>query len=101
VRKLTHNIGNSLTKACHEFIGRKLNKFQQLSNWKSRPLSSDQILYAALDAHCLIAIYAALIQDHHHHHTDIFSKVAKVDIENAEKLKELLEAYKGKNAKLL
>jgi len=37
-------------------LGKEIDKNQQLSNWKRRPLREDQLRYAALDAHCLIGI---------------------------------------------
>ena len=36
--------------------GKSLDKSQQLSNWDIRPLSMEQMNYAALDAHVLICM---------------------------------------------
>lgn len=47
------NLSN-LVKKC---LGSKLDKSNQFSNWEKRPLRYDQIIYAALDAYCLIQIY--------------------------------------------
>lgn len=41
-------------------IGKKLDKSNQFSNWENRPLRSEQLTYAALDAYCLIEIYDVL-----------------------------------------
>ena len=35
----------------------------QCSDWEQRPLSEDQIYYAAADTHCLLAIFDALLSD--------------------------------------
>lgn len=43
-----------LTSLC---LGQPLDKNQQFSNWAKRPLTQEQILYAASDAYCLIEIF--------------------------------------------
>ncbi|XP_072908201.1 exonuclease mut-7 homolog isoform X2 [Hemitrygon akajei] len=47
-------------------LGKPLDKTQQLSNWEKRPLSRQQIIYAATDAYCLLDLYDALYQDVEH-----------------------------------
>ncbi|XP_059850424.1 exonuclease mut-7 homolog isoform X2 [Hypanus sabinus] len=47
-------------------LGKPLDKTQQLSNWEKRPLSRQQIIYAATDAYCLLDLYDALYQDLEH-----------------------------------
>ena len=42
-----------------ETLGLPLDKSMRMSNWKRRPLVSAQRVYAALDSHCLVRIYAA------------------------------------------
>ncbi|XP_065363553.1 exonuclease mut-7 homolog [Calliphora vicina] len=49
----------ALTEIC---LGKKLDKSNQCSNWANRPLRHDQIVYAALDAHCLLQIYQVLTE---------------------------------------
>lgn len=49
----SHSLSN-LVKLC---LGKKLDKSNQFSNWQQRPLRSEQISYAALDAFCLFEIY--------------------------------------------
>nr|XP_056716101.1 exonuclease mut-7 homolog [Euleptes europaea] len=44
-------------------LGKPLDKTEQLSNWEKRPLREGQILYAALDAYCLLEIYTKLQND--------------------------------------
>ncbi len=39
------------------FLGKKLSKFEQCSNWENRPLRKAQLHYAAMDAFILIKIY--------------------------------------------
>ena len=39
------------------FLDKKLNKIDQLSNWKKRPLNINQLKYCALDAYILILLY--------------------------------------------
>ena len=41
-------------------LGRTLSKAEQMSNWSTRPLSDGQLEYAALDAHCQIAVLEGL-----------------------------------------
>ena len=39
------------------FLGKKLSKFEQCSNWENRPLRKAQIHYAAMDAFIMVKIY--------------------------------------------
>lgn len=41
-------------------LGMPLDKTYQLSDWERRPLSEDQLTYAALDAYCLLEVYEVL-----------------------------------------
>lgn len=55
--KLRHR---GLSKVCHHYIGKPLDKAEQCSLWARRPLSMDQRAYAALDAWACAAIHAKL-----------------------------------------
>ena len=45
-----------LSALCLEFLGSPLSKRLQTSDWGARPLSHEQLSYAALDAHCLLTL---------------------------------------------
>ncbi|KAI3800232.1 hypothetical protein L1987_35543 [Smallanthus sonchifolius] len=47
----------SLSFICQELLGISLSKELQCSDWSLRPLTQDQMTYAALDALCLIHIF--------------------------------------------
>ncbi|XP_063920032.1 exonuclease mut-7 homolog isoform X2 [Zophobas morio] len=52
--------GPSLGTLVHHCLGRPLDKSDQFSNWEKRPLRNSQLVYAALDAYCLIQVYDIL-----------------------------------------
>lgn len=43
-------VTSSLSRLCEYFLGKSLNKEEQVSNWSFRPLTEGQIEYASLDA---------------------------------------------------
>ncbi|XP_022723217.1 exonuclease mut-7 homolog isoform X2 [Durio zibethinus] len=47
----------SLSAICKEVLGFSLCKELQCSDWSHRPLTEEQIRYAATDAHCLLGIF--------------------------------------------
>ncbi|KAK9122205.1 hypothetical protein Syun_019822 [Stephania yunnanensis] len=47
----------SLAAICGEVLGASLSKELQCSDWSLRPLTEDQKIYAASDAHCLLEIF--------------------------------------------
>ena len=52
--------GKGLSNVSYEVLGKPLDKRFQMSDWQKRPLSEDQMEYAATDAGVLIAIYDAV-----------------------------------------
>jgi prolyl-tRNA editing enzyme YbaK/EbsC (Cys-tRNA(Pro) deacylase) len=53
---------SSLSRFTERFLGRTLNKEEQISDWSVRPLSEEQIEYAALDAAVTPAIVEKLME---------------------------------------
>ena len=47
----------SLKDLCLKFLGKKLCKYEQCSNWENRPLRKRQLHYAALDALVCVSLY--------------------------------------------
>ncbi|KZV17210.1 putative exonuclease mut-7 [Dorcoceras hygrometricum] len=47
----------SLATICEEVLGILLSKELQCSDWSKRPLTEEQKIYAAADAHCLVEIF--------------------------------------------
>jgi 3'-5' exonuclease len=58
---INYDSGMALSTACSHLLGRPLNKTDRLSDWTRRPLTPSQLRYAALDAHCLLALTDALL----------------------------------------
>ncbi|CAN8252181.1 unnamed protein product [Cochlearia groenlandica] len=55
-RKVSKDI-KSLAAICKEVLDISLSKELQCSDWSHRPLTEEQKLYAATDAHCLLQIF--------------------------------------------
>ncbi|KAI1316753.1 Exonuclease mut-7 [Mortierella claussenii] len=56
MQKIPGGLSGMLKKLC----GQQLDKTQRCSHWEQRPLTDEQQLYAAIDAWCLLDIYAVL-----------------------------------------
>jgi prolyl-tRNA editing enzyme YbaK/EbsC (Cys-tRNA(Pro) deacylase) len=50
-----------LSAVCAQHLGVSLSKAQQCSHWQQRPLSAEQLEYAALDAFVLLPLLAAML----------------------------------------
>jgi ribonuclease D len=59
-RRPTAPEGHSLAAVVERELGVWLDKTQQTSDWRRRPLTEEQVRYAALDAEVLLDVYAAL-----------------------------------------
>ena len=46
-----------LTHIVRQALGQPLDKSMRLTNWARRPLVHPQLVYAALDAHCLVRVF--------------------------------------------
>lgn len=55
--------GHSLAIVCERELGLQLDKSAQTSDWGRRPLSKEQLRYAALDAEILLALHDRLVKD--------------------------------------
>ena len=72
------------------FLGKPLNKSQQLSDWNSRPLSDQQLEYAALDAHCMLNVASKICRD-----ADSWNEAQKLVLRNLDSNSyEFLEAMR-------
>lgn len=52
--------GNGLSALVVDYLGQPLDKSCQITDWERRPLTSEQVVYAALDAVCLVLLYRTL-----------------------------------------
>ncbi|GAA0186428.1 hypothetical protein LIER_33716 [Lithospermum erythrorhizon] len=51
----------SLATICKEVLGISLSKELQCSDWSQRPLTVEQLTYAAKDAYCLLEIFSVFV----------------------------------------
>jgi len=56
-QSLFPNGRHGLSSLVYEVTGSSLDKRMQMSNWESRPLTHQQVTYAALDALCLLQLH--------------------------------------------
>jgi ATP-dependent Lhr-like helicase len=55
--------GHGLAMVCERELGLTMDKGEQTSNWSRRPLASEQLQYAALDAEVLLAVHAKFARE--------------------------------------
>lgn len=55
--------GHNLAMLCERELGISLDKGEQTSDWRRRPLSEEQLAYAALDVEVLIQLYDVFAPD--------------------------------------
>merc|ERR1712151_1011242 len=55
-----NDCAEGLAVTCARFLGKPLDKSEQCSDWRRRPLSQAQTRYAALDAIALLDLHAVL-----------------------------------------
>jgi ribonuclease D len=60
---LGHRYPMGLQDLCAQTIEQELSKGESLTDWSARPLTQEQIDYAAMDARVLIPLYDALLTD--------------------------------------
>ena len=60
---LGHRYPLGLKDLCERTIQQELSKGESLTDWSARPLTTEQIEYAAMDARVLIPLYDALIAE--------------------------------------
>ncbi|KAK7293521.1 hypothetical protein RJT34_16389 [Clitoria ternatea] len=83
----------SLSAICAEVLGFSLSKELQCSDWSCRPLTEEQITYAAMDAHCLLDIFM-IFQAKVAKEGDLILKTTRVSNHNANLgLKELFRNH--------
>lgn len=56
-KQYSNEVYSSLAYMSEKFIGKKMCKYEQRSNWNRRPLKKTQICYACLDAISCVEIY--------------------------------------------
>ena len=52
--------GHALSEVCRRELGQPLDKSEQTSDWARRPLSEEQVAYAALEAEVLLRLVELL-----------------------------------------
>ncbi|PKA58384.1 Werner Syndrome-like exonuclease [Apostasia shenzhenica] len=75
VQKMFNEPGGGLSGLAEKVLGAGLNKTRRNSNWEQRPLSQNQMEYAALDAAVLVHIFHCIYNQPHSAGKAVRSKV--------------------------
>ncbi|XP_046394655.1 exonuclease mut-7 homolog isoform X2 [Ischnura elegans] len=79
-------------------FGKTLDKSDQFSNWEKRPLRSSQMVYAALDAYCLLEIFDFLKNSSFEQNID-FDKVVQSSLKSSKPSPKKKNKSKSKKSK--
>ncbi|XP_078148346.1 3'-5' exonuclease domain-containing protein [Carex rostrata] len=85
----------SLSTICEELLGISLSKELQCSDWSSRPLSEEQIQYAAADAFYLLEIFS-IFQQSILNEGECGPSVSEVDDDHSNMMQSILSYFDDK-----
>lgn len=75
--------GGGLSGVVNANLGHPLDKSQQCSDWGARPLTAEQLRYAASDAACLVALLSYFMHCWHQRQEELDENIEKIPVENS------------------